>query len=94
MSHCLFAHHISHMHWQGIEPMPPRVEAGNCLRHGTAVFSIVDCVLMFAEDVSGTSDIFRNHLRDRGYPSRKAPVCVMQAAATFLSNVQTVRTSQ
>ena len=63
--------------------MPPRVEDGDCLRHGAA---------MFAENVSGTSSIIRYHLRDRGYPSREAPVCVMRAAATFLSNVQVVRT--
>ena len=58
------------------------------------MFSVVVCVLMFAENVSGTSDIIRIHLRDRGYPSREAPVCVMRAATIFLSNVQTVRTSQ
>jgi len=47
------------------------------------MFSILVCVLMFAENVSGASDISRIHLRDRGYPSREAPVCVMQAVATF-----------
>jgi hypothetical protein len=66
--------------------------ANNSLRHGTAMSSIVVCVLMFAENVSGTSNIIRIHLCDRGYPSREALVCVTRAAATFLSIVRIVRT--
>jgi hypothetical protein len=54
------------------------------------VFSIVVCVLIFAENVSGTWNIIRIHLRDCGYPSREAPVCVTRAAAIFPSNVTVI----
>jgi hypothetical protein len=32
-----FVHHKSYMDWPGIEPGPPRWEAGHCLSHGTAL---------------------------------------------------------
>jgi hypothetical protein len=36
LSQCHFVHHNSHMDRPGIDPRPPRWEAGDCLSHGTA----------------------------------------------------------